>query len=146
MVSPVEDISSARQELPSHLVVFDGACVMCSSFARFIARFDRQRLFRFATAQSPIGEALYRSYGLRVDDYETNLVLIYGAAFTKLESITAVLNAMGWPWRAARVANVLPQAWRSRLYDLIARNRHAIFGRKDRCEIPSGPFRERMLD
>ena len=42
------------------LIVFDGVCVLCSGFARTVVRLDRETRFRFATAQSPLGEALYR--------------------------------------------------------------------------------------
>ena len=87
----------------SPLIVFDGICVLCSGFARFVVRFDRDQQFRFATAQSPLGEALYRKYGLRTDFYETNLVIIDGVAYQRLDSLIAVLDVLGWPWRAARI-------------------------------------------
>ncbi|RUU97023.1 DUF393 domain-containing protein, partial [Mesorhizobium sp. M6A.T.Cr.TU.017.01.1.1] len=67
------------------LIVFDGVCVLCSGFVRMVVRLDRQGRFRFATAQSPFGEALFRKHGLRTDSYETNLVLIDGVAFTRLD-------------------------------------------------------------
>lgn len=51
---------------------------------------DRRSRFRFATAQSLLGEALFRQHGLRTDRYETNLVLIGGAAFTQLDSLIPV--------------------------------------------------------
>lgn len=127
------------------LIVFDGVCVLCSGFVRVVVRFDRKRRFRFATAQSPLGEALFRKYGLRTDRYETNLVLIDGAAFTRLESFVAVMAELGWPWRAARVLLILPRPLRDWLYDRIAKNRYALFGRKDSCEIPSAELKGRLI-
>ena len=131
--------------LPDRLVVFDGVCVLCSFFARFIVLFDRERRFRFATAQSPLGEALFRAHGLRTDVYETNLVLIDGVPHTRLDSLVATAVALGWPLRVAAVLNVMPRPWRDWLYDRIAKNRYAIFGRKDSCEIPAGDLRERLI-
>lgn len=127
------------------LIVFDGVCVLCSGFVRMVVRLDRKNRFRFATAQSPFGEALFRKYGLRTDSYETNLVLIDGAAFMRLESLVAVMAELGWPWRAARVLLLLPRPLRNWLYDRIARNRYALFGRKDSCDIPSAGLRGRFL-
>ena len=69
------------------LIVFDGVCVMCSGFARWVTRADTAGTFRFTTAQSPLGEALYRQHGLRTDVYETNLVVIDGIAYQRLESL-----------------------------------------------------------
>jgi len=128
------------------LIVFDGVCVLCSGFARTVVRFDREKRFRFTTAQSSLGQALYRKYGLRTDFYETNLVIIDGIAYQRLDSLIATADAMGWPWRAARVLRILPLPLRDRLYRLIAQNRYALFGRKDSCEIPSGELRNRIID
>nr|WP_258596866.1 DCC1-like thiol-disulfide oxidoreductase family protein [Mesorhizobium sp. AR07] len=128
------------------MIVFDGVCVLCSSFVRMVVRLDRQSRFRFATAQSPFGEALFKKHGLRTDSYETNLVLVGGLAFTQLDSLVAVMAELGWPWRAAKLLLLLPRPLRNWLYDRIAKNRYALFGRKDSCDIPSAELRERFLD
>jgi predicted DCC family thiol-disulfide oxidoreductase YuxK len=127
------------------LIVFDGVCVLCSGFVRMVVRFDRKSRFRFATAQSPFGEALFRKHGLRTDAYETNLVLIGGAAFTQLDSFVAVMAELGWPWRTAKALLLLPRPLRDWLYERIAKNRYALFGRKDSCDVPSVELRERFL-
>ena len=138
---PAEPSFDTRQPL----IVFDGVCVLCSGFVRMVVRLDRQNRFRFATAQSPFGEALFRKHGLRTDSYETNLVLIDGIAFTKLDSLVAVMSALGWPWRAAKVLLLLPRPLRDWLYTCIAGNRYALFGRKDSCDIPSAGLRGRLI-
>ncbi|TPJ82247.1 DCC1-like thiol-disulfide oxidoreductase family protein [Mesorhizobium sp. B2-6-2] len=127
------------------LIVFDGACVFCSAFVQLVLKLDRKKRFRFATAQSPLGEALFREYGLATDDYDSNLAIIEGAAFTKLDSFVAVMAALGWPWRAAKALLILPRPLRGWLYDRVAKNRYALFGRKDSCAIPSAELRERLI-
>ncbi|HTV67644.1 MAG TPA: DCC1-like thiol-disulfide oxidoreductase family protein [Rhizobiaceae bacterium] len=128
-----------------HLVVFDGVCVLCSGFAKLVLRLDRNDRFRFATAQSPFGEALFRRYGLPTDVYETNLVIIDGVPYQRLDSLVATMRALGWPWRAAKALDILPEGLRDWLYGRIAQNRYFLFGRKDRCEIPSGPLKDRLI-
>ncbi|MDG4899225.1 MULTISPECIES: DCC1-like thiol-disulfide oxidoreductase family protein [unclassified Mesorhizobium] len=120
------------------LLVFDGVCVFCSGFVQIVLKIDRNKRFRFATAQSPLGEALFREHGLPTEDYDSNLAIIDGAAFTKLDSFVAVMAALGWPWRAARLLLVLPQPLRDW-------HRYALFGRKDSCEIPSAELRQRLI-
>lgn len=127
------------------LVVFDGVCVFCSGFIQMIIRFDRKKRFRFATAQSPFGEALFRQHGLPTDDYDSNLALIGGRAFTKLDSFIAVMAELGWPWRVAQALLILPRPLRDWLYDRVAKNRYALFGRKDSCDIPSAELRQRLI-
>lgn len=128
-----------------HLVVFDGVCVLCSGFAKLVMRLDQKDRFRFATAQSPLGEALFRRYGLPTDVYETNLVIIDGTAYQRLNSLVATMTVLGWPWRAAQVLDILPAGLRDWLYDRIAKNRYTLFGKKDSCEIPSGPLKDRLI-
>jgi predicted DCC family thiol-disulfide oxidoreductase YuxK len=127
------------------LIVFDGVCVLCSGFVRMVVRLDRKNRFRFATAQAPPGEALFQKYGLRTDGYETNLVIIDGAAFTRLDSFVVVTAELGWPWRAAKLLLLLPRPLRDWLYDRVAKNRYALFGRKDSCDIPSDDMKGRMI-
>ena len=120
------------------LIVFDGVCVLCSGFVRTVVRLDAKNRFRFATAQSPFGEALFHKYGLRTDSYETNLVLIGGAPFMRLDSLIAAwrANSAGRGERRksccfcrARCATGSTSA--------SPKTAMAIFGRKDSCEIPS---------
>ena len=127
------------------LIVFDGVCVFCSGFVRTVVRLDRKKRFRFATAQSPLGEALFRKHGLRTDSYDTSLTLVDNEAFTQLDGFIAVMAELGWPWRAAKALLVLPRPLRDRIYDRVAKNRYALFGRKDSCEIPSAELRERLI-
>jgi predicted DCC family thiol-disulfide oxidoreductase YuxK len=127
------------------LIVFDGVCVFCSGFVRTVVRLDRKKRFRFATAQSPLGEALFRKHGLRTDSYDTSLTLVDNEAFTQLDGFIAVMAELGWPWRAAKALLVLPRPLRDWIYDRIAKNRYALFGRKDSCEIPSAELRERLI-
>ncbi|TGQ74542.1 DUF393 domain-containing protein [Mesorhizobium sp. M00.F.Ca.ET.186.01.1.1] len=127
------------------LIVFDGVCVFCSGFVHMVLRLDRKARFRFATAQSPLGESLFRKYGLATDSYETNLALVGGLPYIRLDSFVAVMSELGWPWRAATLLLVLPRPLRDWLYDRVAKNRYALFGRKDACEIPSPELRERFL-
>ncbi|WP_292201238.1 DCC1-like thiol-disulfide oxidoreductase family protein [Mesorhizobium sp.] len=125
--------------------MFDGVCVFCSGFVQIVLKIDRKKRFRLATAESPLGEALFREHGLPTEDYDSNLAIIDGAAFTKLDSFVAVMAALGWPWRAARLLLVLPRPLRDWLYDRIAKNRCALFGRKHSCEIPSAELRQRLI-
>ncbi|MER9342374.1 DCC1-like thiol-disulfide oxidoreductase family protein [Mesorhizobium sp. M0601] len=127
------------------LIVFDGVCVLCSGFVRMVVKLDRKGHFHFVTAQSPFGEVLFKKYGLRTDRYETNLVIVDGAAVTRLDSFVAVMAELGWPCRSARILLPLPRPLRDWLYGRIAKNRYALFGKKDNCEIPSAEVRARLI-
>ena len=127
------------------LVVFDGECVLCSANARFVLGHDRHLRFRVTAAQGPLGDALYRHFGLARDDYETLLVLEKGRLLTESDAAIAIAEGLGWPWRAAAIARLVPRSLRDRLYRLVARNRFRLFGRRSSCWIPAPRYRDRVL-
>ena len=128
------------------LIVFDGECVLCSGFFRFITRVDRTQRFHYAHAQSPFGQALYTALGLPNDDFETNLIIVDGVVHTHLDSFAAAMRAIGWPWRALGVIRLLPRPLKTFLYARIARNRYALFGRYDTCMMPDPSLSARFID
>jgi len=127
------------------IIVFDGHCVFCSGWARFILRQDRQARFRFIAAQTPLGDALYRHYGLDTRDYETNMLLDRGRAQVKSEATIRMLTGLGFPWALAGMFRVIPLRLRDAVYGFIARHRFKIAGRRDSCHVPTAEERARFL-
>lgn len=132
------------RKLPSNLIVFDGICFLCSSFARFIAHRDKNTGFRFVDAHSDTGRAIYQKYGLDPDKMETNIVVLKGTAYTKMASFTAAMSSLGWPWRALSILNVMPKKLSDWIYDRIAQNRYRL-GRRS-CPLPSQELKDRLID
>ena len=127
------------------IIVFDGYCAMCSGFARFVLRHDRSGTFRLVPAQSVLGRALYVHYGLDPVDYETNILIEDGVAWFKAEGSMRIAEQLGFPWRLATVFRLLPRAWREILYDVLARNRLRIFGRREVCYVSDPQYADRFL-
>jgi predicted DCC family thiol-disulfide oxidoreductase YuxK len=127
------------------VLVFDGVCVLCSGFAKFLLRHDKSFAFRFVTAQSPLGQALFRHYGLAADDFETNLVIADGRAYAKLETVMIAGARLGGPWRLLSALRAIPQPLADWIYDRIARNRYRLFGRAEACMMPPPEWRDRFI-
>jgi len=127
------------------IVVFDGVCVLCSGFLKFMLRHDRNQRFNFVTAQSDLGEALYAHLGLKSTDYDTNVVIVSGHIYTKLDAFAAAMGALGGVWRIAQIVRILPRPVADWLYDRIARNRYAIFGKTESCLVPTPDIQDRFL-
>lgn len=127
------------------VLFFDGVCALCTGFARFVLERDRDGIFRFAPAQSPLGQALYRHYGLDPVHLDTNLLVADGRAYTKSQAFIEVMERLGGANRAASLLRLLPAGLRDRLYDPVARNRYRWFGERDSCYLPSLEERGRFL-
>jgi predicted DCC family thiol-disulfide oxidoreductase YuxK len=127
------------------LIVFDGKCILCCANAQFVLKHDHAGRFRLTTAQGQLGQALYRHFGLATDHYETLLVIEDERLLTRADAALAIASSLGWPWRSAKVARIVPRPLRDFVYDLVARNRFRLFGRRDRCWMPSPENAERIL-
>lgn len=127
------------------VLFFDGVCVLCSGFARYVVRHDAKKRIRLCSAQSPLGQAVYRHYGLNTAVFETNMLLLGGKPFFKSEAFIETMSLLGGLNSAARLMRVCPQFIRNLIYDPIARNRYAWFGERAACYLPEPSERERFL-
>jgi predicted DCC family thiol-disulfide oxidoreductase YuxK len=128
------------------VIVFDGQCVLCSAFAQFILRKDHRARFRLLAAQSELGDALYRHFGLDPVHYETYVLLQDGKAYFRSEASLRILDGLGLPWSLlAASARLVPLALRDAVYNVIARNRLRWFGTRAQCYLPEPSQADRFL-
>jgi predicted DCC family thiol-disulfide oxidoreductase YuxK len=127
------------------VILYDGVCVFCSRWIRFIAARDTQRRFRFTAIQSAYGTRLAQAFGIDPRDPDTNAVIHGGVAYFKSDAALTVLsNLPGWGW--TRVLRLAPKFFRDAVYNLVARNRYRIFGKYDECFLPDASFRARVME
>ncbi len=119
------------------IIIFDGKCVLCAGFAQFVLRHDRRGRLRLLAAQTPLGEALYRHFGLSYGDFDTYVLLESGAVRVKSSAALRIFVKLGLPWSLLSVGHALPRWFRDGLYDFVARNRVGWFGVRDTCYVPS---------
>jgi predicted DCC family thiol-disulfide oxidoreductase YuxK len=127
------------------IIVFDGYCVLCSGWAKFVIRHDPRATYRLLAAQSPLGRALYVHYGLNPDVQETNILIAEGRAWFKSEGSIRMFEGLGLPWSLVRIVRLLPAGLRDTAYQTVARNRFRWFGTRATCFVPTPEIRARFL-
>jgi predicted DCC family thiol-disulfide oxidoreductase YuxK len=65
------------------VILYDGVCVFCSRWVRFVAARDVKRRFRFTAIQSPYGTRLAQAFGIDPGDPDTNAVIRGGEQAVK---------------------------------------------------------------
>ncbi len=130
---------------PSPLILFDGVCNLCSWSVQFLAPRDRDKVLWFAPIQSAIGKAVLAEYALPLTDWESFVLVEDGRAYFKSEALFRTLRFMRFPWPLLRFGSLLPRRVADWLYDRIARNRYAVFGRKPACMVPRRDLAARFL-
>lgn len=136
---------SIQPDRDGAVIVFDGVCVLCNGWVRFLLRHDRRGRYRFAAMQGESGRALLVAHGLDADDPASFLLIEENAAWTDTDAIVRVLSGLGGAWRLAALLRVLPRGVRDRLYRGIARNRYRMFGRHEHCMTPAPEQAARFL-
>ena len=128
------------------IVVFDGQCLLCNAWVRFLLRHDQRGVFRFAAIQGRTGQALLQQAGLQLEGLQTLLLVDGVKSWQHTAAILRILHDLGWPWRAAWLGWLVPALLRDALYRWVARHRYRIFGWSDRCMVPSPDVAARFLD
>lgn len=130
--------------VPDGLILFDGMCVFCSRWVRFVIDRDRAMRFCLTTVQEPAGAALAERFGIDPAMPETNAVILGGRAYFKSDAAIAVLSALpGWGW--TRALRWVPRVLRDGVYDVVARNRYRWFGRSENCLVPTPELTARLF-
>ena len=127
------------------VILYDGVCIFCSRWIRFIATRDVAGRFRFTPIQSDYGARLARTFGIDPDDPDTNAVVHGGVAYLKSDAALTVLGSLpGWRW--VSVLRLVPKPLRDAVYSLVATNRYRIFGKYDECFVPDAEMRARVME
>jgi predicted DCC family thiol-disulfide oxidoreductase YuxK len=131
--------------LDDDVILYDGVCVFCSRWVRFVAARDADRRFRFTAIQSGYGAQMAQAFDIDPHDPDTNAVIHGGVAYFKSDAALTVLsNLPGWGW--ARAVFLVPKPLRDAVYNLIARNRYRIFGKYEKCFVPDTEMRARVIE
>jgi predicted DCC family thiol-disulfide oxidoreductase YuxK len=135
-----------RLKGPDGLMIFDGACNLCSTSVQLVTRMDRSGRIRFCAVQSSYGRSLCEQHGIDPDDPTTFLFFDCGQPLQGSDAIVALLARMPPPWRWLRGLSSIPKPWRDASYSWIARNRYRLFGRRATCMIATPRLKERFVD
>jgi predicted DCC family thiol-disulfide oxidoreductase YuxK len=127
------------------IVLFDGVCVLCCGGVRFLLAHDARGRMRFAAMQSPEGQALLRRHHLPLTEFRTFAVLDGGRVLVRSDAALRLADELAAPLRWLRFLRVVPRILRDAIYDLVARSRYRIFGRREQCFLPAPTERARFL-
>jgi predicted DCC family thiol-disulfide oxidoreductase YuxK len=135
----------SMDEPAKNIVLFDGVCNLCNGLVRFIIKRDRTGKFKFASLQSEIGQQWLQRFGLAKNEFESFVLIQGNKYYLKSAAALKMLREVGSIWKVFYVFIILPRPVRDFMYDLIAKSRYKIFGKRDVCMIPTPELKERFL-
>jgi predicted DCC family thiol-disulfide oxidoreductase YuxK len=127
------------------VILFDGVCNLCNSSVQFIIERDRDKVFRFAPLQSEKAEQILDEYGVS-QDLDTLILIKDKTVYTKSEAYVEVLKEFDGAWKMFGVfLGLFPGFLRDAGYDVVARFRYRVFGKRDKCMVPSEDVKDRFI-
>ncbi len=127
------------------VILFDGVCNFCNFWVNYIMDRDKDDKFRFCSLQSEKGQEYLRKFNLETENFDTFVLVAGDTCLTKSRAGFKVLRSIKSGFRFLLVFSVLPAFITDLLYNLIAKNRYLIFGKKDACRIPTPEERNKFI-
>ena len=127
------------------IILFDGVCNFCNRTINIILKYDKQAYFQFAASQSIAAMGIMQAFKIEHIAIASVILIDNEKVYTKTDAVIQIANRLsGWP-KLFRLLKFIPKPMRDFAYDLIAKNRYALFGKKDDCMIPEPSMRHRFL-
>jgi len=126
------------------VVLFDGVCNLCAWSVQFIVAHDDGSV-RFAPLQSDAATELLERHGLDGDYFDSLVYVDDSGAYTRSDGAVRIARHLDAPYRWAWHTRYVPRPLRDAAYDLLARVRYRVFGKRDSCLVPTAELEDRFL-
>lgn len=124
------------------ILFFDGMCNLCNGFVDLLISHGFSG--KFAAMQGQTAK-LHLSQEIR-DELGSVVYMKDGLFLEKTPAIRAALmDSSGGLRILGRILGLLPDSCTNWVYDLVAKNRYKIFGKRESCRLPTDKEREKFL-
>ena len=126
----------------SIIIVFDGYCVLCDNFVKWIAKKDKYNKIHFTTFESDYINKNYSEIKLKNSVVVINSKKIF---FKKSEAVILCLKTIDYNKTLIAILEIIPKTILDIGYSLVAFLRYKIFGKKKICSLPNTIISEKIL-
>lgn len=124
------------------IIVFDGQCLICNSFYKWVLRNDKKNVFMFTNIQSK-----FYSENSNIDKSKDSIIVITkNKILYDCDAIVYILKITKTQLVIRFIISIFPRFISNFFYQIIARNRYDFFGKKDTCYIPSKAELKRFIN
>ena len=127
------------------IILFDGVCNFCNYWVNFTIDRDEKDLYKFAALQSEEGQILLKQHNINPTEFDTFLLIRGENVFTKSTAALTISKTLSGPIKILYPSIFLPKFFRDFIYELVAKNRYKIFGKRDVCRIPTEAEKNKFL-
>ena len=130
------------RSLNSEIIIYDGICVLCNYFIRFIIRKDKKAHFKVTNLQSDFTKTKYPEI-LAVDSVA--VILEDGRILQKSKAVYYILQKVKILFFLRILIYIFPTFFSNIIYDFIALIRYKLFGKYTYCPVLKGDLKNRVI-
>lgn len=135
-----------QAEAHKKIILFDGVCNLCNGAVQWIIKRDHKDVFRFAPLQSERAQELAEGRNIDTSRIDSIILIDPGVAYyIKSDAALEIARDLKGYGFLPFLFGWLPAKFRDAIYDLIARNRYRLFGKKQECMIPTPELKAKFL-
>ena len=128
-----------------HIILFDGVCNLCNGSVNFILARDPREVFLFSPVQSAFAKELLARHGLAGIGNDSFVLLKNEKYYLRSDAALQISREMRGVWPLLYGLRIVPKPLRDAAYNLVARNRYKLFGRKECCMVPTPALKRRFI-
>ena len=132
--------------MPQSIILFDGICNLCNSSVKFIIKHDRKNKFRFGSLQSDSAKKLLEPYHFPPEELKSFILLEDGKIYLRSRAVLRIASQLDGAWKLTSVFYVFPSFISDAVYNLVAKYRYRIFGKKETCMVPTPELKSKFID
>ncbi|TYA59042.1 thiol-disulfide oxidoreductase DCC family protein [Formosa maritima] len=128
------------------LILFDGVCNLCNATVQYIIKHDKNNIFLFAPLQGETGKEIINQF--KIDTSKVDSILLYkneNKLFYKSTAALKIFSKLSFPINLLAIFLIVPSFIRNFVYDYMATNRYAWYGKQKECMIPTDKLKAKFL-
>ena len=129
-----------------HIILFDGVCNFCNFWVNFILNRDKNDTYLFTAMQSDSGQKFLQEFKLNAYDFDSFVLIVNDKHFTKSTAALMIIKHLKSIVKLLYPLIILPEPIRDFFYDLAAKNRYKVFGKRNICRIPTENEKKKFLE
>lgn len=100
----------------------------------------------FASLQSPAAQKILLPFNFKIQDLKTIVLVEDEKIFLRSRAVLKITSRLDGLWKLSALLYIFPPFVADIFYNLIAKYRYRIFGKRNECMIPDESLKERFVD
>ncbi len=141
----VVGVANKVKDEKRQIIIFDGVCNLCNGSVNFIIARDVRETFMFSPVQSAFAISLLKDHNLTGIGKDSFVLVKEGKCYLRSDAALQISKQLPGLWPVLSGLRIIPRPLRDMIYNLVARNRYKLFGKKDSCMVPTPELQRRFI-